>query len=70
MLKACYAFGLRRWELVSLDVHDCGRNPKAPEFDEFQGVRRALRQGVEGSPPKRRRVLTVMAGRGARAVGQ
>ena len=60
MLKVCYAYGLRRRELVLLDAHDFGRNPKAPEFGEF-GVC-VVRHGKasKGSPPKRRGVLTVM----------
>lgn len=35
MLKIGYAFGLRRRELIQLDVHDFGRNPKAAEFGDF-----------------------------------
>lgn len=57
MLKTAYAFGLRRRELVRLEVHDFGRNPKATEFGDF-GVC-YIRFG-KGSGPKRRSVLTVM----------
>ena len=60
MLKVCYAFGLRRRELVSLDVHDFGRNPKAPEFGEFGVCVVRYGKASRGSPPKRRGVLTVM----------
>ncbi|WP_433521336.1 hypothetical protein ACQPZ2_28850 [Nocardia pseudovaccinii] len=35
LLKTAYAFGLRRQEVVRLEVHDFGRNPKATEFGDF-----------------------------------
>lgn len=60
MLKVCYGFGLRRRELVYLDVHDFGRNPRAPEFGEFGVCVVRYGKASRGSPPKRRGVLTVM----------
>jgi integrase len=34
-LKTAYAFGLRRRELVMLDLADFGANPQAPEFGDY-----------------------------------
>ena len=34
-LKTAYAFGLRRRELVMLDLADFGVNPHAPEFGDY-----------------------------------
>jgi integrase/recombinase XerC len=61
MLKVAYAFGLRRREVIRLDVHDFGRNPKAPEFGDFGVCYVRFGKSAAGSPPKRRSVLTVMA---------
>lgn len=60
MVKVAYAWGLRRRELVCLDVHDFGRNPKAGEFGEFGVCNVRFGKALAGSPPKRRGVLTVM----------
>ena len=60
MLKVAYAFGLRRREVIRLDVHDFGRNPKANEFGEFGVCYVRFGKSATGSPPKRRSVLTVM----------
>jgi integrase/recombinase XerC len=60
MLKTAYAFGLRRRELVWLDVHNFGRNPKAAEFGDFGVCHVRFGKASHGSPPKRRSVLTVM----------
>ena len=60
MVKVAYAWGLRRRELVHLDVHDFGRNPRAPEFGEFGVCTVRFGKATTGSPPKRRGVLTVM----------
>jgi site-specific recombinase XerD len=59
MIKTAYAFGLRRRELLGLDVHDFGRNPKAVEFGEFAVCRVRFGKAMPGSPPKRRGVLTL-----------
>ena len=60
MVKVAYAWGLRRRELVHLDVHDFGRNPKAAEFGEFGVCTVRFGKATTGSPPKRRGVLTAM----------
>lgn len=60
MLKVAYAFGLRRRELLMLEVHDFGRNPKAPEFADFGVCYVRWGKASRGSAPRRRSVLTVM----------
>jgi integrase/recombinase XerC len=59
MIKAGYAWGLRRRELVRLDVVDFAANPKAPEFGGFGVCNVRWGKAMAGSPPKRRGVLTV-----------
>jgi site-specific recombinase XerD len=59
MIKAAYAWGLRRRELVRLDVVDFAANPKAPEFGAFGVCNVRWGKALAGSPPKRRGVLTV-----------
>ena len=58
-LKTAYAFGLRRRELVMLDLADFGANPHAPEFGDYGVVYVRWGKAGKGSPPKRRSVLTV-----------
>jgi len=58
-LKTAYAFGLRRRELVMLDLADLGTNPHAPEFGGYGVVYVRWGKASKGSPPKRRSVLTV-----------
>ena len=58
-LKTAYAFGLRRRELVMLDLADFGANPHAPEFGGYGVVYVRWGKASKGSPPKRRSVLTV-----------
>lgn len=58
-LKCAYAWGLRRRELVMLEIADFGSNPKAPEFGEYGVVYVRWGKASKGSPPKRRSVLTV-----------
>lgn len=60
MLKVAYAFGLRRRELVMLESHDFGSNPKAPEFADFGACHVRWGKATRGSAPRRRSVLTVM----------
>ena len=60
MLKVTYAFGLRRRELLMLELHDFGPNPKAPEFGGFGACHVRWGKASRGSPPRRRSVLTVM----------
>jgi hypothetical protein len=60
LLKTAYAFGLRRQEVVRLEIHDFGRNPKATEFGDFGVCYVRFGKGSHSSGPKRRSVLTVM----------
>lgn len=60
MLKAAYAWGLRRRELLMLERCDFGPNPKAPEFGAFGVCHVRFGKSANGSPPRRRGVLTVM----------
>ena len=60
MLKVAYAFGLRRRELVMLEHCDFSPNPKAPEFGAFGVCQVRFAKASNGSPPRRRGVLTVM----------
>ncbi|WJJ14644.1 site-specific integrase (plasmid) [Prescottella equi] len=58
-LKATYAWGLRRREVVMLDLVDFGSNPHAPEFGEHGVLYVRWGKANKGSTPKRRSVLTV-----------
>lgn len=58
-LKVGYAWGLRRRELVMLELSDFGTNPHAPEFGEHGVLYVRWGKASKGSPPKRRSVLTV-----------
>jgi integrase/recombinase XerC len=60
MLKVAYAWGLRRHEVVMLEAHDFGANPKAPEFGAFGVCQVRFGKAANGSGPRRRGVLTVM----------
>ncbi|MGD0881689.1 MAG: tyrosine-type recombinase/integrase [Acidimicrobiales bacterium] len=60
MLKVTYAWGLRRRELVMLERHDFGVNPKASEFGDFGVCNVRYGKAANGSGPRRRGVLTVM----------
>ncbi len=60
MLKAAYGWGLRRRELLMLEVADFGTNPKAPEFGAFGVCYVRFGKASHGSAPRRRSVLTVM----------
>lgn len=59
MFKVCYGWGLRRTELVGLDVCDLLANPHQPRFGGCGIVRVRHGKGSRGSAPKRRDVLTV-----------
>ena len=59
MVKTAYAWGLRRRELVMLDVHDFSRNPKASEFGEFGVCTVRFGKAMAGSTPKRRGVFAI-----------
>ncbi|MDP8930572.1 MAG: site-specific integrase [Actinomycetota bacterium] len=60
MLKTAYGWGLRRHELVMLDLQDLGPNPRATEFGDYGVVYVRYGKAMPGSPPKRRSVLRVM----------
>lgn len=59
-LKVCYAWGLRRREVVMLDTVDFGRNPAAPEFGRYGLLSVRYGKAVRGQPPRRRSVCSVM----------
>ncbi len=59
LLKAFYAYGLRRREMVGLDVADLRRNPKMPDFGRYGALFVRWGKSSNGSPPKRRTVFTV-----------
>ena len=59
LLKAFYAYGLRRREMVGLDLFDLRRNPKAPDFGRYGALFVRWGKSSNGSPPKRRTVFTV-----------
>jgi site-specific recombinase XerD len=58
-LKVAYAWGLRRREVVMLELADLGTNPHAPEFGQRGVLYVRWGKASKGSPPKRRSVLTV-----------
>lgn len=57
--KVAYAYGLRRRELVMLDVTDFGPNPHVPAYGRFGALTVRWAKGMAGSGPRRRTVLTV-----------
>ena len=59
LFKVAYGWGLRRTELVGLDVCDLLRNPRQPSFGGYGVLRVRHGKGSRGSAPKRRDVLTV-----------
>jgi integrase/recombinase XerD len=59
LLKTIYAFGLRRREAWGLDLPDLRHNPRARQFAQFGAVFVRWGKSSNGSPPKRRTVLTV-----------
>ncbi|GAB3956301.1 hypothetical protein GCM10027614_68100 [Micromonospora vulcania] len=59
LLKTIYAFGLRRREAWGLDLADLRHNPKAPAFGRYGAVFVRYGKSSNGSPPKRRTVLTI-----------
>jgi site-specific recombinase XerD len=59
ILKAIYAFGLRRREAARLDTVDFRHNPRATQYGTFGSVQVRYGKASKGSPPKRRTVLTV-----------
>jgi site-specific recombinase XerD len=59
VLKTIYAFGLRRREAWGLDLADLRHNPQARQFGRFGALFVRWGKSSNGSPPKRRTVLTV-----------
>ncbi|WP_239133783.1 tyrosine-type recombinase/integrase [Rugosimonospora africana] len=59
VLKAVYAYGLRRREACGLDLADLRHNPSMPAFGRFGALFVRLAKASRGSAPKRRTVLTV-----------
>ncbi len=59
LLKAFYAYGLRRREMCGLDLADLRRNPKAPGYGRYGALFVRWGKSSNGSPPKRRTVFTV-----------
>lgn len=58
-MKVAYAWGLRRRELVMLELADIGSNPKAPEFGTYGVLYIRWGKASRGGAPRRRSVLTV-----------
>lgn len=56
--KVGYAYGLRRRELMMLDLTDFGPNPHVPKYGNFGAVTVRWAKGTNGSGPRRRTVLT------------
>lgn len=56
--KVAYAYGLRRRELVMLDVSDFGPNPHVSTYGRFGAVTVRWAKGMAGTGPRRRTVLT------------
>ena len=61
LFKVIYGWGLRRREVVMLDVADFTANPAAAELGRFGVVHVRYGKAMRGSPPRRRAVATVMA---------
>jgi len=59
LFKVAYAWGLRRRELVMLDMADLHRNAQAPQFGDCGALHVRWGNASRGSPPKRRTVLSV-----------
>ena len=57
--KVAYAFGVRRQELLWLQIHDFGPNPHVPQYGSFGAMYVRWGKGSRGSQAKRRTVLTV-----------
>ncbi|TXH16319.1 MAG: site-specific integrase [Mycobacterium sp.] len=56
--KIGYAFGLRRRELVMLDLTDFGPNPHVARYGNYGALTVRWAKGTKGSGPRRRTVLT------------
>ena len=56
--KIGYAYGLRRRELVMLELTDFGPNPHVPDYGNYGALTVRWAKGTKGSGPRRRTVLT------------
>lgn len=59
IMKAPYAWGLRRNEVRQLDHVDLASNPRARHFGDVGIIYVRFGKAMRGSPPKRRTVLTL-----------
>ena len=59
LLKTVYGYGLRRQEVVGLDLADLRSNPASPRYGQFGALFVRFGKSSNGGPPKRRTVLTV-----------
>jgi site-specific recombinase XerD len=59
LLKTVYGYGLRRQEVVGLDLADLRSNPTSPRYGHFGALFVRFGKSSKGGPPKRRTVLTV-----------
>ena len=59
LFKVAYAWGLRRAELVGLDLVDFRRNPKLSAFGDYGTLRVRHAKSSRGGNPRPRNVLTV-----------
>lgn len=59
MLKSAYAFGLRRNELIRLDVADLRPNPHVPVYGTYGSIHVRFGKATRGGLPRRRTVLAV-----------
>jgi integrase/recombinase XerC len=59
MFKVCYAWGLRRTELIGLDLVDLTPNPRVPVFGAYGMVRVRYGKASKGGNVRPRNVLTV-----------
>lgn len=57
--KIAYGYGLRRQELLRLQIQDFGPNPHVPQYKGYGAVYVRYGKGSRGSAHKRRTVLTV-----------
>ena len=57
--RVAYAYGVRRRELLWLQVHDFGPDPHVPQYGGFGAMYVRWGKGSRGSQAKRRTVLTV-----------
>ena len=57
--KVAYAYGVRRQELLWLQIRDFGPNPDVPHYGSFGAMYVRWGKGSRGSQAKRRTVLTV-----------